>query len=85
MKIYDIITIILFLVTLVIVFGYIFGNSPTLEQGLLILILTFLFTTYGTVRGMEKDMVNNKSNFRRLEDSLIKLGKNFKEHTTQRR
>ncbi len=84
MKIYDIITVILFIATLIIVFWYIFGNSPTLEQGLLILILTFLFTTYGTMRGMEKDVVNTKSNFRRLEDSFIKLGNDFKTHTKKR-
>ncbi len=73
MKIYDIITLILFVVTLVVVLWYIFGDSPTLEQGLLILLLTFLFTTYGNVRGQN-------SRLKSLEDSFGRLAQDFKEH-----
>ena len=74
MKIYDIITIILFVVTLVVVLWYIFGDSPTLEQGLLILILTFLFSTYGNVKGQSSRLSS-------LEGSFGRLAQDFKEHT----
>lgn len=74
MKIIDILVVILFIVTLIVVFWYLLGNSPTLEQGLLILILTFMFTMYGNIReqGTELKLVKR---------SLIKLGNDFKEHS----
>lgn len=73
MKITDIIIVVLFVVTLITVFWYFFGNSPTLEQGLLILILTFMFTIYGTVR-------EQKSTLRLMEKSFLRLIKDFREH-----
>jgi len=73
MKIIDCIIVILFMTTLIIIFWYLFGNSPTLEQGLLILILTFMFTIYGNLR-------EQGSKLRLMEKSLIKLVDDFKEH-----
>lgn len=74
MKITDIIVVILFIATLIVVFWYLLGNSPTLEQGLLILILTFVFTIYGNVR-------EQGSKIRLIERSLTKLGNDFNEHS----
>lgn len=73
MKLTDIVIIILVIATVITVFWYLFGNSLTLEQGLLILILTFMFTVYGHVR-------EQGSKLRLIEKSLIKLGEDFKEH-----
>ena len=73
MKMTDIIIVILFVTTLIVTFWYLFGNSPTLEQGLLILILTFMFTIYGNVR-------EQGSKVRLMEKSLVKLVDDFKEH-----
>jgi len=73
MKIYDIIIIILFIATLITVFWYLLGSSPTLEQGLLILILTFLFTIYGSQRSQD-------ARLRSLESSFFRLAEDFKEH-----
>ncbi len=73
MKLMDIIIILLFITTVVTVFWYLFGNSPTLEQGLLILILTFMFTIYGNVR-------EQGSKLQLIEKSLIKLVDDFREH-----
>ncbi|MEK6950913.1 MAG: hypothetical protein AABX13_04290 [Nanoarchaeota archaeon] len=73
MKVTDIIIVVLFVVTLITVFWYLFGNSPTLEQGLLILILTFMFTIYGNVR-------EQGSRLELIEKSFLKLVDDFKEH-----
>ncbi len=45
MKLKDIIIWILFVITIIIVLWYIFGSSPTIEQAILILILTLSITT----------------------------------------
>ncbi len=73
MKLTDVVIAILFVITLITVFWYVFGNSPTLEQGLLILILTFMFTIYGNVR-------EQGSKLRLMEKSFVKLVDDFKEH-----
>lgn len=77
MKITDIIIVLLFIATLIVVFWYLFGNSPTLEQGLLILILTFMFTIYGNVR-------EQGSKLNLMERSLVKLVEDFREHVKHR-
>ena len=73
MKIYDIIIIILFIAALITVGWYLFGNFLTLEQGLLILILTFLFTIYGSQR-------SQNARLKSLENSFFRLATDFKEH-----
>ncbi len=42
-SIYDIIFWILFIISVVVGLWYLFGDSPTFEQGLIIFILTILF------------------------------------------
>lgn len=66
MKIYDIILIILFIVSVITALWYLFGDSPTLEQGLLIMIATFLITSYGRLA--------------KLETKFGFLARDFKEH-----
>ena len=44
-KIQDIIIWILVIITAIVVFWYIFGNSPTMEQAILFLMLTMSITT----------------------------------------
>ena len=73
MKIYDIILIILFVVSLIVVFWYLFGDSPTFEQGMLILMATFLFTIYGNTRALDVRLTG-------LERSFSRLAGDFKEH-----
>lgn len=74
MKLINILIIILFIATLITVFWYLLGDSPTLEQGLLILILTFMFTMYGNIREQGNEL-------KLIKRSLIKLGDDFKEHS----
>lgn len=52
-KIADILLWIMFIATIIVVLWYIFGNSPTIEQTLLILILTLSITTIIKVSVLE--------------------------------
>jgi len=65
-KLQDMLIWILFILTIIIVLWYIFGNSPALEQAILILILTLSITTLVKMRVLE-----TKFNF---------LARDFKEH-----
>lgn len=71
MKFVDIIIWILFILTLIFVTWYIFGNSPTFEQTLLILILSLSITTIVKVIVLENKHETFKKNF-------IHLAKDFK-------
>jgi len=74
MKITDIIIWILFLISIVIAGWYVFGNLPTFEETLLILIISILFTLSVKVGQMGTKMNS-------LEKSFSHLAKDFKEHT----
>jgi len=76
-KVQDIILWILFIISLVIAIWYIFGNSPTFEQTILILILTILFTTNSKVN-------NINSRLFLLERSFSALAKDFKHQITHK-
>ncbi len=73
MKIMEILLWILFIVSVVMALWYLFGSSPTLEQSLLLLILTMSITTLVKV-----SVFGTK--FKNLEISFIKLVSDFKEH-----
>ena len=73
MKIQDLAIWILFILTIIFVFWYIFGSSPTFEQSLLLLILTLSITTIVKVSVIENKHKN-------LEKSFIRLAHDFKEH-----
>ncbi len=78
MRIKDIILWILFILALSVTAWYLFGNSPTLEEALLILILTILYgvsikmSDIGTRLGLIERRFNN------MEKSFIKLVNDFK-------
>ena len=74
MKITDIIIWALFVLSLAIVTWYVFGNSPTFEETLLILIISVLFTL-----SVKAGQIATKMNS--LEKSFLHLAKDFKEHT----
>ncbi len=91
MKLSDIIIWILFIITLVFIFWYIFGNSPTFEQTILVFVVTAIFTIaikisqFGSRMGyVEKDLrdlkINIKDSFNNIKNdiSLIKKRLNIK-------
>ena len=71
MKLQDILIWILFILTIIIVMWYILGNSPALEQAILILILTLSITTVIKIKV--------------LETRFSYLVRDFKEHLKQTR
>lgn len=71
-NIYDILFWIFFIIALAVISWYLFGNSPTIEQALLVLIITFLFK-------VQSDIVHNKSGLSLLEIRFNALAKDFKE------
>ncbi|MAG20452.1 hypothetical protein CL618_03400 [archaeon] len=80
MKIENIIILILVIISAVFVFWYAFGNSPTFEQAILVLILTVLFTNNS--RNTKRDVSCKflEERFNRLEKSFIKLVDDVKEY-----
>ncbi len=73
MKFQDIIIWILFIVSLFVFAWYILGNSPTIEQALLVLIISYLFTVNSKMSRVESKLGN-------LERSFTLLAKDFKDH-----
>jgi len=73
MKLQDIIIWILFIISLLVVGWYIFGNSPTIEQALLVLIISFLFVINTKISQMGVKLEISEKKF-------SALAKDFKEH-----
>ena len=73
MKFSDIIVIILFILTIIIISWYILGKSPTFEQSLLILILTITFTNSLSIKEIKTKLTN-------LENKFNSLASDFKGH-----
>lgn len=71
-NVYDILFWIFFIIAIMFFLWYIFGNSPTLEQALLILIITFLFK-------IQADVVPNTKEISIIKKSFIRLVNDFKE------
>ena len=72
-NIYEILIWIFFIIAIIMILWYIFGNSPTIEQTLLVLIITFLFK-------IQADVVSNMSEIKTIKSSFIRLAGDFKEH-----
>ncbi len=74
MKIQDIIVWILFAISLFVVAWYFFGNSPTIEQALLVLVISYLFVIGSKISKIEAivQMSNRRFNA---------LAKDFKQHS----
>ena len=77
MKWEDIVIWILFILSIVIVLWYFFGNSPTLEEALLVLILTMLFIT-------NTQVVKNGIRLAILEKRFNKLAVDFIKHINKK-
>ncbi len=75
-NIYEILFWIFFIIAIIMILWYVFGDSPTIEQTLLILIITFLFK-------IQADVVYNMSEIKILKSSFIRLAGDFKEHIKQ--
>ena len=73
MKIKDIIIWILVIISIIMILWYLFGNSPTFEQAILILIVTLLFTI-----GTKVSDANAKLEL--FERRFNALAVDFKEH-----
>lgn len=73
MKIEDIILGILFIISIVMGIWYLFGDSPTFEQTLLVLIITFLFK-------IQTDVTFNSITIKNLKTSFMHLADDFKKH-----
>ena len=72
-RIQDIIIWILFLLSVIIFFWYLFGDSPTFEQAILVLSLTFLFT-------ISLHTISNKTRLDLLERRFNNLVIDFKKY-----
>ena len=72
MKLQDIIIWVMFIISVFVALWYLFGNSPTLEEAILILIVTFLITNILDTREM-------KVKFGLMERSFVRLIHDFRE------
>ncbi len=73
MKWQDIIIWILFILSIVVVIWYFFGDSPTLEEAILVLLLTLVITNIIQIKEVAYRL-------RSLERSFYALAKDFKVH-----
>ena len=73
MKWEDVLFWVLFILALFVVGWLIFGNSPTIEQALLFLILTLVIKNSADLRELKEKAKNNEAKFNAL-------AQDFKEH-----
>lgn len=79
MKISDIIIWILFVLSLVVLGWYILGNSPTLEEAMIVFMLSSLFILAIKLSGINSDMYWVKKKLNRMEESIIRMARDVKE------
>lgn len=76
LKISDIIALILFIITAILVFWYIFGDSPTFEQVIIGFVFTALFTIVFKIGQFGTQLNYQEKKFDKIErdikDSFIK-------------
>ena len=75
---YDVLFWIFFIISVITVLWYIFGDSPTIEQALLVLIITFLFKIQSIITINSVEIKSIKHKFGLLENSFMKSVKDFK-------
>jgi hypothetical protein len=80
MEIQDVIIWILFVISIIVFFWFVFGNSPTLEQALLIFILTVVFANSVKISSSSMRLTFLEKGFIKLNESHIRLAKDFKAH-----
>ena len=83
MKIEDIIIWVLFILSLLVFLWFVFGNSPTFEQTILAIAITFLFTIGVKIGGFGEKINSLERKFSTLEKSFIKLVEDFRVHIDQ--
>ena len=76
----DIILWVLFFLSIAVALWYLFGNSPTFEQTILVFILTILFAIGSKINNLHAEFKFFKKHFNNLEKSFIMLSKDFKDH-----
>ncbi len=81
MKFEDIIIWVLFILSILVFLWFAFGNSPTFEQTIIVIAITFLFTIGIKIGGFGEKISVLERKFYRLEKSFIRLLKDFKFHT----
>ncbi len=79
-NIYDILFWIIFIIAVITALWYIFGDSPTFEQTILILIAGFLFKIQGNIIFNSLGIKSLKRKFNIIEKSFIRLASDFKNH-----
>jgi len=77
---YDILLWIFFLFAVFIALWYLFGNSPTLEQALLLFIIGFMFKLQSNFISNKTELKFLNIRFNRLENSFVRLANDFKNH-----
>ncbi|MBS3088927.1 hypothetical protein J4402_04085 [Candidatus Pacearchaeota archaeon] len=70
LNIYEILFWIFFILAIVTVFWYIFGDSPTIEQALLILVISLLFKIQSNVSFNTAEITILKRSFIRMADDF---------------
>ncbi len=71
MKLKDLILWILFIIALIISGWYLFGNSPTLEEALSVLILTIIYASSSKISDIELRLNSMGKKFSNLEKVLL--------------
>ena len=79
MKIRDVILWILFLTAVFVSLWYLFGNSPSFEQALIVLVISLLFAVYAKISDTFSRMVVLEKSFLNIESSFKRLILDFKE------
>jgi len=74
-NIYEILFWIFFILAIITLFWYVLGNSPTLEQALLILVISLLFKIQSNVSFNTAEMHILKRRFIRMADDFKKVRK----------
>lgn len=73
MKLIDVIAWILLVISIFVFLWFIFGNSPSIEQTFLVLIISYLFI-------MNAKLVQIATRLQMLQNSFRYLARDFKEH-----
>ena len=79
LKIQDIIIWILFILAIVVFLWFLFGDSPSFEQTILVLAMTLLFTLGTKAIKNEVRIDSLERRFGKIEESFIRLISDFKD------
>ena len=85
MKWYDILIWILFILAVLVVVWYLFGDSPTLEEAILVLLLTLTITSIIQIKENSHKVEMLERRFHNMEDSFIKPINNLKSMESKKR